>query len=414
MPYTLEREPASTEVLPNRRKIKKARAVAAAALASLALISPVKAEQEPELMIGVVENNVLSLNPDLAQKRIDLIKRMGANTLRVNMTWGHGMPHPREKDFTRLSNAAQAASRAGIRLFVSFYPVPGEPTAEGKATPLTATQKGQFCDYVDRHYRALPTVEDIQIGNEPNSSLFWQPQYGPDGKSRAPKAYVNLLARCYDTLKRTAEELGRSVTIYGPALASKGNGNPSHERPSHPPEDFIRKMGKALIESGREQPVLDVFTIHPYEESNAASPKREQRPNSTTIGFADYQKLNKIIKEAFNGSAQPTENLKILYDEFAVQTTIPPRKLHLYKNEENVLTVDEPTQALYLKQSLEMAYCQPNSIGVFTFLSVDELDLTRWQSGLLYGNETPKTSFPEVRKAIQEVQSGQTNCELYK
>jgi hypothetical protein len=49
--------------------------------------------------------------------------------------------------------------------------------------------------------RAFPTVKDLIVGNEPNQSRFWQPQFDSRGRSAAPAAYLEVLARSYDALK---------------------------------------------------------------------------------------------------------------------------------------------------------------------------------------------------------------------
>jgi Cellulase (glycosyl hydrolase family 5) len=393
----------------------KAKTVAAPLLAALAFTSLAKAErmldhQETDPMIGIVENNVLSVNPSVSKSRMNQIKQVGANTVRVNIMWGHGTAYPDGKEMQKMKNASAAAEQADVRLFASFYPQPGELNNDGRATPLGVSQQRQFCDFVDRYYRSIPNLSDIEIGNEPNSTLFWQPQYGPDGKSRSPESYVSLLARCYDTLKRTASEQGRTVTVYGPGLASKGNADPRHQRPSHPPKDFLLKMGQALRDSGRTRPIMDVLTVHPYEESNASSPNREERENSTTIGLADSRVLRKVIEKAFTGTGQPID-VPVLYNEFGVQTTIPESKVKPYSKTENIIAVDPDIQGEYLREAVEMAYCQ--GAGLFTFLSVDEPDLTRWQSGLRYLDGTPKSSAKAFRAVIQEVQTDNIDCKQY-
>lgn len=399
------------------RLLGKARATAAPMMAALAFVSLAKAEEtaSPEYsepIIGIADNNVLSLSARLSQTRMNQIKQVGANTVRVNIMWGHGVAVAPEKDMQKMTNAAVAAESANLRLLASFYPQPGELNNSGRATPLGASQQRQFCDFVDGYYRKTPNLQDIEIGNEPNSSLFWQPQYGADGKSRSPESYVSLLARCYDKLKKSALDLGRTVTVYGPGLASKGNGDPWHDRPSHPPKDFLLKMGKALLDSGRTRPIMDVLTIHPYEESNAASPNRPPRPDSNTLGFADYDTLRDVIKKAFAGTSQPSENLPVLYSEFGIQTLVPSSKIKLYSNTENISAVDAGTQGQYLTEAVEMAYCQETK-GLITFLSVDEPDLTRWQSGLRYIDGTTKPSAKVFRAAIGAMESDSVDCSQY-
>ena len=64
------------------------------------------------------------------------------------------------------------------------------------------------------------------------------------------------------------------------------------------------------------------------------------------------------------------------------------------------------TQALYYRQAIQLAFCQPNVRGLMLFHTVDEPDLNRWQSGLFYADSTPKGSLPSVRKAVGESRRG--------
>ena len=68
--------------------------------------------------------------------------------------------------------------------------------------------------------------------------------------------------------------------------------------------------------------------------------------------------------------------------------------------------VDEATQALYYREALQLAFCQPTVQGIFLFHTVDESDLDRWQSGLSYADGTPKTSLAPTRAAIDALHRG--------
>ena len=95
--------------------------------------------------------------------------------------------------------------------------------------------------------------------------------------------------------------------------------------------------------------------------------------------------------------------MPIIYDEYGVQTTIPPAKAALYTNRKSPAAadaVDEAMQALYYRRALEIAARQPNVVGFLFFHTVDEPDLRRWQSGLFYPDFTPKTSLATVLAAI--------------
>jgi hypothetical protein len=55
---------------------------------------------------------------------------------------------------------------------------------------------------------------------------------------------------------------------------------------------------------------------------------------------------------------------------------------------------------------VQLAFCQPNVRGLFLFHSVDEKDLAGWQSGVYFVDDTPKSSLPAVKLALEESRRG--------
>ena len=53
-----------------------------------------------------------------------------------------------------------------------------------------------------------------------------------------------------------------------------------------------------------------------------------------------------------------------------------------------------------------MVACQPNVAGFLIFHVSDEANLDRWQSGLFYADDTPKSSLPAVQRAIASLRAG--------
>jgi len=175
---------------------------------------------------------------------------------------------------------------------------------------------------------------------------------------------------------------------------------------------FIKGLGAAYRASGRDRPVMDALTIHPYPD-NSSQPPTFAHPKSTTIGVADYDKLVALLGEAFDGTAQPGSKLPILYAEFGVESEIPASKASLYTGTEPTTTkpVSEETQGAYYEQALAMAFCQPTVTGILLFLSRDERARPAWQSGLNYVDGTPKSSRARVSEALDRATGGSiTRC----
>jgi hypothetical protein len=69
-------------------------------------------------------------------------------------------------------------------------------------------------------------------------------------------------------------------------------------------------------------------------------------------------------------------------------------------------SVPESVQARTYREALMLATCQPTVVGLLFFHVSDEPDLAAWQSGLFYADDTPKSSLPAVRAAINGALAG--------
>jgi hypothetical protein len=191
--------------------------------------------------------------------------------------------------------------------------------------------------------------------------------------------------------------------VIGGAVSPRGADDPEGSRQTHSPTVFIQDMGSTYRASGRKTPIMDAFAFHPYEDNSSVAPINGTHPKSTSIAIADYDKLVGLLGKAFDGTAQAGSTLPIYYDEFGVETQIPPAKAVFYNGDEPDTTkpVDPATQATYYQQAIQLAFCQPNVRGLFLFHVFDETGLPQWQSGLYYADGTPKASLPTVRQAMQ-------------
>jgi hypothetical protein len=361
---------------------------------SLAAAKPASAA--PGLVLGAVEDDVRASTLVEAQGRMSLFRLAGFRAVRVTSFWLPGRTAPTEGELRVLENVSAAGELSGVRVYVTVMH-PGSLT-----TPLTDEAQADFASYAAAIVRST-AIRDVIVANEPNLNRFWLPQFALDGSNAAAAAYFTLLARTYDALKAASPD----VTVYGGALSPRGADNPQGSRHTHSPTAFIKDLGAAFRSSGRERPVMDVLAIHPYAD-NSSVPPTLGHPLTTAIGVADYDKLVKLLAEAFDSTAQPGSTLPILYGEYGVESRIPAEKSTLYTGTEPTTTkpVTESTQAAYYQQALAMAFCQPNVTGMLILHSVDERALDRWQSGVYYVDGTAKSSFPRVRKALNRTTGG--------
>jgi hypothetical protein len=289
-----------------------------------------------------------------------------------------------DTDLPPLRRAVEAADSAGIRPLVAVYQTSAN-------TPSGDADRQAFASYAAGIVKALPSVHDVLIGNEPNLNLFWLPQFGSGGEDVAASGYEALLAQTYDALKAVDPHLN----VIGVNAAPRGGDDPSSSRPTHSPTKFISDVAAAYRASGRDKPIMDSISVHVYGESSRVPPTLAH-PETTSIGIADYAKLVKLLGTSFDGTAQPGSTLPIIWGEYGVETTVPPDKRSLYTGREVVATVDEATQARYYRQAIDLSQGQPHVSMLFIFHVFDEPRLEGLQSGVRYVDGSPKQSLQAV------------------
>jgi len=368
-----------------------------ALLVALAL-APAAHAGGPRMLLGATEDNVRQPTLVAAKANVDLLRLAGFTAVRTTQVWAPGQTSLSEADLGPLRNAVDAAKLDGVEVVVSV-------TQFGsRTTPLTEQQQADFASFSAWLAKQLPSVRRFIVGNEPNLNRYWLPQFNDDGSDAAAPAYERLLALTYDALKAVDPQL----EVLGGAISPRGGDVPGTGRDTHSPTVFIRDLGAAYRSSGRTEPIMDALAFHPYEDNSSVAPIDGTHPNTTSIALADYPKLVALLQEAFDGTAQLGATLPIVYDEFGVETQIPDVKASLYTGREpaTIHPVDEATQALYYRQAIQLAFCQPTVEGMFLFHSVDESDFDRWQSGVYYADGTPKASLVPTRAAIGESRRG--------
>jgi hypothetical protein len=150
---------------------------------------------------------------------------------------------------------------------------------------------------------------------------------------------------------------------------------------------------------------MDMFSIHPYPENSSIRPTF-RHPRTTPIGIADYEKLVRLLDDAFPSA------LSIVYGEYGVQTTVPLGRSAGYTGVEPATTkpIDDTTQAVVYEQAVHLVACQPRVRMLLFFHVSDERELDRLQTGVYAPDGTPKLSRAAVRDAAQAVAEGDVDC----
>lgn len=366
-------------------------ALGAAALVAWVLAAGFGGSPEHRLVVGGVEDAAKLSDPagNMARAR-----RAGFQVIVLSSVWTRGATRPDDPELARLRTAVDAAERDGIRPIVAVY-------SFGADTPRTQRQRLDFAAYAVSILREMPELRFISLGNEPNSNMFWRPQFGRDGTDAAATSYFQLLRTAYPLVEAAAPR----VTVIGGSLAARGGDNPYARRKTHSPTRFILDLGREFRASGLRKPPLDLFSLHPYP-ANSSIPPTVADPHSTAIGIADYPKLVRLLTQAF-GEPPP-----IVYGEYGIQTQIPRRELGLYSGRRapSIRPVSEAQQADDYVAAIELAACQPLVRMLVFFHVTDEAAFTGLQTGLYYPDERPKASLRRVAAWAREAEKGQVKC----
>jgi hypothetical protein len=262
---------------------------------------------------------------------------------------------------------------------------------------LRATLFGAYLQTLARRY---PQVTEFIVGNEPNESYFWRPQFGAGGRQVSAAAFLRMMTAAYDALKSVDPTL--RVIAAGPS-------NEGNDRTSTSPVRFITALGDAYRASERATPFMDAMGFHIYPRNNAHPPsKRYSWPN---IGPSDLARVKQAVWDAFADTPQPTfaqsvlspeGSLGLVVDEFGWQVAIGPRLAKRYRGKENVPTITEADQAKYYAEMIRTFACDPAVTDAMIFHLVDEDDLNRFQSGVLRLDRSKRPAYGAVAKAIRK------------
>jgi hypothetical protein len=219
--------------------------------------------------------------------------------------------------------------------------------------------------YADSTGALLPRVRYWTAWNEPNSPNFLRPQY-----KRINGRWVIWSARRYAQMC-TAVFRGVHTAEAASAISPRGkvacgvtnpggNNYPRGRRGAPTPLPFIRAM-----KAGK--PKFDVFAHHPYASRPLETPTT--LPSSRTrITLANLGVLIRELNRLGWGSK------RVWLTEYGYQTKPP----------DGNFGVTPTKQAAYLRQSYAIAK-RNRRVDMFVwFLLKDELEVGRWQSGLIW------------------------------
>ena len=345
------------------------------------------ASAAPGMKLGIYDDAQTIGNTNQA---FDQLSELRTQIVRVTLDWRAAAPtkpaagtfaDPASYQWGPYDGVVKAAKARGMDVIFSILWTPawaGGGPDPGKGIPRNMAHLQAFARAAATRYSGtsldpdqttpgalLPRVRFWTAWNEPNAPNFLKPQY-----KRMGGRYVIWSARqyakmCTAVFKGVHSAEASAVVSRGKVACGVtnpgGNNRPRGARGAPTPLNFMRTM-----RAGR--PKFDVFAHHPY----AATPRETPTsPPSGGRGRVTLGNLGVLIKEM---SRLGWGSKRIWLTEYAYQTKPPDRRFGVLATK----------QAAYLKQSYKIAK-KTRRVDMFVwFLLKDELDVGRWQSGLIW------------------------------
>ena len=283
-----------------------------------------------------------------------------------------------------------AAHSAGLDVVFATYPYPPREIEAGLARPEA------FGAWLSELAQRYPEVRGYVVGNEPNQPAFWRPQFAKSRQLSAA-AFGPFLAAGYDALKG----VDPTLTVVGVGLSPRGNDRPqARSNVSTSPVRFLAALGAWYRASGRDLPLMDGLSFHPYpNKATDALSKGYPWPNA---GFVNLDRVKQAVWDAFAGTAQPTtrEGLRLYLDEIGWQ--VDTRAVEGHTGIENVPVTTESHQAEVYAEVVRRATCDPDIAQVNVFGFRDDAARAGFQAGLHRVDGTPRASADAVRDALAQ------------
>ncbi len=326
------------------------RALAAIAIAALALVGSASAAD-----VGA-NDDTGKYAADAGSAFYTEMATLGLRQAVVTVRWQPSDPLAlAERPLLDLTVAA--ARRAGLGVVFATYPYPPREIESGLARP------DAYAAWLTELAHRYPEVRGFVVGNEPNQPAFWRPQFSR-ARQRSASAFGPYLAAGYDAIKA----VDPTLTVVGVGLSPRGNDRPlARSNVSTSPVRFLAALGRWYGSSGRQRPLMDGLSFHPYPNT-ARDPLARGYP-WPNAGFVNLDRVKQAVWDAFHGTKQPTTlaGLRLYLDEVGWQ--VDTSGLDGYTGSENVVVATELHQASVYGELVRRAACDPDvaQVNIFGF-----------------------------------------------
>jgi hypothetical protein len=339
-------------------------------VAAAAAVSATPATAARDIKFGIQDDAWLEGGPGRLRDRVQTLKDLGLDIVRVTLYWNEMEPSPGDFDWRRSDRLLRALDRQGMETLVTLWGTPGWASQSGSpnSVPVRGADFRRFAQAVAERY---PFVDSWLIWNEPNKAAWLRPV--------SPSGYVTRLLNPGYLGIKAANPLAR---VAGGVTAPRGGSG------GMSPVGFLRGMDRAGAR-------LDAYAHHPYPIYPGATPYSGGCGGCKTVTMATLEVLLREVGRAF-------PRAKVWLTEYGYQTNPP-----------DPFGVDPAQQALFLAQASQRTYAAPKVEILIQYLFRDEPDLGRWQSGLETVRGRPKPALNATMLPLVQVSRQGTRTTLW-
>ena len=349
---------------------------------SPAVLLPPVARAEP-MVVGFLDDASFRWHPERA-RLLGRARATGARLVRVLVAWHvvaptRPAPGALPYDEPRMHDLDELVARAKARGMEVLFTIWGTPAwANGGLRPNHApTDLDALRDFARGVAARYPSVRRYSVWNEPNTELFFAPQFDEAGRSVSPARVRRGLPRGVrrDQGGEPATRSSRSARRRRTDATRRSSG--SQDR--HSPARFAQ-----LLSRERPRVEFDAWAHHPYPVHSGGRPDGQARWPAVTLPSLD--RFASSLNEWFERDETPVWITEFAYEAAPAE----PRG------------VPEDVQAEYAARAIELAARMPNvELFVwFTFADYDEGN--PWQSGLLDAKGAERPLYGSFSGAVRE------------
>lgn len=325
------------------------------------------AVNEAPTTLGIADSTLYNLSDADIDVTLDHLKTMGVNDIRVAVPWIYIQSQDNtDYDWTKMDYIVHAASERDMNIVgvMSGTPTWAGFPINGHSDPA---DYARFASAVAERYNDASTIgpiDDYEIWNEPNGSLFYNPIDA--------KAYTAMLQAAYPAIKANnpnatviAGVLGAVATIPGLSLA---------------PEAFVSQMYGAGAKG-----YFDALSYHPYNYT---------LPFSLGAGQVNSP-LNQVQAIRALMIANGDGYLKIWATEYGLPTNYP---------------INQDQQAAFIHDFV-VAWQNVDGAGPMFVYTTRDSNTGGFDDeenfGIFTTDWTPKEAVGAIEELIQELRTGQ-------